>query len=58
MTEEKSNMNKYIRSVKRRLNLPRQVRERVMTDFLTTISAMEEAGKSHDEIIQELGSPK
>ena len=58
MTDAKKTMEKYIRAVERRLNLPREVRARVITDFRTTISAMEEAGKSHGEIIEELGSPK
>lgn len=53
-------MNKatYIRAVKRRLNLPKDVRVRVMADFESDIEARLEAGLTMEEICSELGSPK
>lgn len=51
-------MKKYRKSIERRLNLPKDVKTRVMADLTTTISAMTEAGKSEEEIRAELGEPK
>lgn len=51
-------MKRYIRSVKRRLNLPRDIKERVMSDFESDLQARKEAGMTAEEIIAELGSPK
>lgn len=58
MTEQQKKMKKYTTSIERRLNLPQDVKARVMTDFITTISAMREAGKTDEEIYAELGSTK
>ena len=49
---------RYIREVRRRLNLPKDVKERVMCDFVSSISARQEAGQTDAEIYAELGSPK
>lgn len=57
MTEQKK-MKKYCNAVKRRLNLPRDVKTRVMSDFGSSINARREAGESDDQICAELGSPK
>ena len=57
MTEEKK-MKAYIRAVARRLDLPKTVKARVLNDFTTTIAAMQEAGKSREEITAELGTPQ
>ena len=51
-------MKKYIKSVERRLNLPRDVKARVISDFESSILARQEAGMSEEEIVAELGSPK
>lgn len=51
-------MKKYIKAIERRLNLPKDVKARVLADLSTTISAMTEAGKSEEEICAELGAPK
>lgn len=51
-------MKKYMKSIERRLNLPKDVKSRVMADLSTTISAMTEAGKTEEEICAELGAPK
>ena len=57
MTQAEKKMKKYTNSVERRLNLPREVRERVMSDFISSIAARREAGQSDEEIYGELGSP-
>ena len=49
---------KYLRSVKRRLNLPKDIRHRVMTDFESDIEARLEAGMEWEAVMTELGSPK
>ena len=51
-------MKKYIKAVRRRLNLPKDVKERVMTDFASSIAARQEAGETDEQIIAELGTPK
>ena len=50
-------MKKYMNAVKRRLNLPREVRERVMADLACSIRSRQEAGQTDEEIAAELGSP-
>ena len=50
-------MKKYLKAVKRRLNLPKAIRERVMSDFESSIHARQEAGQSDEAILAELGSP-
>jgi len=57
MTEQERD-KKYINAVKRRLELPRELRERVIRDFASSIAARREAGKSFEEIVAELGEPK
>lgn len=57
MTEEEKRMRKYIKLVKRKLNLPSSVKSRVMNDFVSAIQSRREAGKSDKEIFAELGSP-
>ena len=58
MTEAEKRMKKYANAVERRLNLPRDVKTRVMSDFCSSITARREAGMSDEEIYAELGSPK
>ena len=57
MTGEEKKMKRYTTAVERRLNLPREIRNRVMSDFISSISARREAGMSDEEIYAELGSP-
>ena len=57
MTEDKV-MKNYRNAVKRRLNLPKEVKERVMSDFVCSIEARREAGMTDEAIIAELGTPK
>ena len=52
------NKTKYIRSVSRRLNLPKEVRQRVMADLESDIEARLEAGMTWENLMTELGSPK
>ena len=58
MTEEQKKMKRYMNAIERRLNLPRDVRVRVMTDLQSSIAARREAGQTDDEIFAELGTPK
>jgi len=55
MSEEKI-MKKYIKAVKRRLNLPSDIKARAMNDFVSSIQSRREAGKTDEEIFVELGS--
>ena len=52
------NMEKYLRAVRRRLNMPKDWKDRVMTDFRSAIEARSEAGQEDASIIAELGTPK
>ena len=58
MTEQQKKMKKYCNAVERRLNLPRDVKTRVMNDFVSSIAARREAGESDEQIYAELGTPK
>lgn len=58
MTESEKKMKKYVNAVERRLNLPREIRARVMSDFSSSISARREAGMTEEAIYAELGTPK
>ena len=58
MTKEQKYMKRYMRAVGRRLDLPRDVKRRVMTDLQSSVAARREAGQSDEEIMQELGSPR
>lgn len=58
MTEEQKKMKKYTNAVERRLNLPWDVRVRVMYDFISSIAARREAGMSDEQIYAELGTPR
>lgn len=58
MTEQEKKMKKYCNAVERRLNLPKEIKQRVMTDFISSIAARREAGESDEQIFAELGSPK
>lgn len=58
MTEQEKKMKKYCACVERRLNLPKDVKDRVMNDFRSSINARREAGETDEQIIAELGTPK
>lgn len=57
MTKAEKKMKKYVNAVERRLNLPRKVKARVMSDFLSSIAARRESGQTDEEIYAELGDP-
>ena len=50
-------MKKYMNAVKRKLNLPKDVKERVMADLETSVQSRVEAGQDPAEIMAELGTP-
>jgi uncharacterized membrane protein len=51
-------MKKYIRAVNRRLNMPKNLRKRVLNDLESSVNSRLEAGQTLDEILLEFGSPK
>lgn len=51
-------MKIYLRKIEWRLNLPREIRRRVMEDMANAIQERREAGQTKEEIMAELGSPK
>lgn len=51
-------MQKYLKQVERKLNLPRDIKHRVMSDLESDIAARLEAGLSEAAILTELGSSK
>lgn len=58
MTEEQKRMKHYTSAIERRLNLPKEIKVRVMSDLISAIEARREAGKTDEEIYAELGSPQ
>ena len=58
MTDTEKKMKAYLRAVERRLNLPRDVRTRVMSDFASSLEARRESGMTDDQIYAELGAAK
>ncbi len=51
-------MKRYMASIARRLNMPKDVKARVMNDFQSSIQGRREAGQTDEEIFAELGTPK
>lgn len=51
-------MQTYIKAVERKLNMPSDVKKRVIADFVSAITARQEAGQTDTDIYAELGSPK
>lgn len=51
-------MNKYLKSIERRLNLPKDIKKRVMDDLADSIAQRREAGQTEETIRAELGEPK
>ena len=58
MTKEQKKMKSYMTAIERRLNLPREMKARVMTDLQSSVAARREAGQTDEEIYAELGAPK
>ena len=57
MTQAEKKMKNYVNAVEQRLNLPREIKARVMSDFQSSIAARREAGQTDEEIYAELGTP-
>lgn len=49
---------RYKNAVKRRLNLPKEVKDRLISDLNTTIAVRMEQGESWETVRKDLGSPK
>lgn len=58
MTDAEKKMKKYVHAVERRLNLPRDIKARVMSDFSSSIQARRESGMTDEAIYGELGTAK
>lgn len=52
------NKESYIKAVNRRLNLPKEVKQRVMADFESDLDARLESGMLWETVLAELGSPQ
>ena len=50
-------MKRYIRSIARKLNMPQEVKDRVITDLTCSIQERREDGETEDMIYEALGSP-
>ena len=51
-------MKKYLQAVRRRLNMPKELKDRVMADFSGSITARLENGQCQADILAELGNPR
>lgn len=58
MTQQQKKMKQYCNAIERRLNLPRDIRNRVMDDFASAVQERREAGLTDEEIYAEFGTPK
>ena len=58
MIDSEKKMKRYLLSIKRRLALPKKLKERVMADFASSVQARREAGRTDADIFAEFGSPK
>ncbi len=58
MTEHEKKMKRYVNAVERRLNMPRHVKARVMSDFTSSILSRREGGMEDEAIYAEFGSPR
>lgn len=50
-------IERYMNTVRRKLNLPRDVKNRVMADLESSVRSRSEAGQTDREIMEELGTP-
>jgi uncharacterized membrane protein len=58
MNEAEQKMKTYLKQVERRLNLPGDIKKRVMSDFESSIHSRREAGMTDAAIFAELGDAK
>lgn len=56
MNDDNKRLKKYTTRIENQLHMPKDVRSRVMTDFLSSIECRREAGQNAEEIIADLGS--
>lgn len=57
MTKEQKKMKRYMTAIERKLNLPKDVKLRVMSDLQSSVAARREAGQDDEAIYAELGEP-
>ena len=58
MTNQQKKMKRYMTAIERKLNLPRGVKVRVMSDLMSSVAARREAGQTDEEIFADLGTPE
>jgi len=58
MNLDNKQLQKYIKAVERRLRLPRELRERVISDYATSIAAQLEQGETPEAVLASLGSAR
>lgn len=58
MTDSEKKMKRYLLKIRRRLALPKKLKDRVMADFTSSVQARKEAGKTDADIHAEFGTPK
>ena len=51
-------IKKYLKAVRRRLNLPKEIKNRCISDLQTTVQARMENGESWEDIQASLGTPQ
>ena len=49
-------VNKYLKTVQRKLKLPKEIRAKVISDLVTGICSREENGEDYGEILRSMGS--
>lgn len=57
MTDAEKKRNQYLHAIRRKLNMPKEVKERVMSDLVSSIEERREAGQTDEMIYAELGTP-
>lgn len=58
MNDSEKKMKRYLLKIRRRLALPKKLKDRVMADFTSSVQARKEAGKTDADIYEEFGTPK
>ncbi len=58
MNEAQKRMKKYLNAIERRLNLPLEVKARVMADLTSSVISRREAGQTDEQIMAQLGAPR
>lgn len=57
MTDADKKIKKYTASIAQKLNMPKDIKKRVMTDLVSSIHERREAGQDEAQIYAELGTP-